>query len=374
MNWNRLSTTESTKIKLDVSRMRARSTWLVLCLTLVLAGCAKMTPRRYLADHSLELNTPVASQPSWQSFTVVSGSHAGTIANNLHQAGLIHDAYLFIAWVQVHGLDTSLQAGSYQLCPCMTIPQLATKLQTGLQDQFIITIQEGLRREETAQLLEYLRPGTGADYLRHTGSRTAVDVWRRTFPFLPDTPETMTLEGFLFPDTYHVPDTQDVAEVLVRLQLSRFAQLMLPAWHHHQTGLSLAELVTLASIVERETVMHAERPIVAGVIYNRLTRDMRLEMDTTVVYGLNPPAPGESWWDRTLTWADLRQDHAYNTYVRKGLPPAPIANPGWQSLAAALNPEHHDFLFFVADPDSRGHHRFAVTYAEHLENVKARQR
>lgn len=353
----------------------ARLTWAVVCLALCLAGCGRLTPERYLNDHSLELNTPVAAVQSWQPFTVRPGSHAGIIADDLVAAGLINDARLFTAWVAVHRLDTSLQAGEYLLCPCLTIPQLATRLQSSQLSGLAVTVREGVRREQTAELLETRRPGAGADYLRLTGSAEAVDVWRREFPFLPTGSATTSLEGYLFPDTYHVPDTDAAAEDLIRLQLSRFADLILPAWEAARSGqataLSLPELVTLASIVEREAASHAERATIAGVIHNRLASDMPLEMDATVLYGLGPPAPGETWWGRALTSADFTHESPFNTYLFAGLPPAPIASPGRRSVAAGLQPESHDFLFFVADPDRPGHHRFAETYAEHLANVEA---
>ena len=384
MNWSRRFKAEAAKpvaghalARAAVCRTRtgtALSAWAVLCLAACLAGCGRMTAERYLNNHSLELNTPAAAVQSWQPFTVHPGSHAGIIAEDLVAAGLINDARLFMAWVDAYGLDTSLQAGEYQLCPCLTIPQLATRLQSGQLPGLVVTVREGVRREQTAELLETLRPGTGADYLRLTGATDALDTWRRVFPFLPTTAETASLEGYLFPDTYHVPDTDGAAADLIRLQLSRFGSVVVPEWEKARsaqaTALSLPELVTLASIVEREAASHAERATIAGVIHNRLASDMPLEMDATVLYGLGPPAPGETWWGRALTRADLKHESPFNTYLFAGLPPAPIANPGWRSLAASLQPESHNFLFFVADPDRPGRHRFAETYAEHLANVE----
>ena len=382
MNWSRRFKAEAAKpvagrvpVRAAVSRTgTAMPAWAVLCLALCLAGCGRMTPERYLNDHSLELNTPAAAVQSWQPFTVHPGSHAGIIADDLVATGLINDARLFTAWVDTHGLDTSLQAGEYLLCPCLTIPQLAARLQSGQLPGLVVTVREGVRREQTAELLETLRPGTGADYLHLTGSADALDTWRRVFPFLPATPETASLEGYLFPDTYHMPDTDEAAKDLIRLQLSRFGSVALPEWERARseqaTALSLPELVILASIVEREAASHAERATIAGVIHNRLASHMPLEMDATVLYGLGPPTPGETWWGRTLTRADLTRASPFNTYLFAGLPSAPIASPGWQSLAASLQPESHNFLFFVADPDRPGRHRFAETYAEHLANVE----
>ena len=347
--------------------------WVALWLAALLAGCGRMTTERYLEDHSLDLNTPVATVQSWQSFTVKPGSHAGIIADDLVAAGLIKDSRLFTAWVEVHRLDRSLQAGEYLLCPCLTIPQLATRLQSGQEPARGVTVREGVRREQTAELLETRWPGVGADYLRLTGSAEAVDAWRREFPFLPTNPEIDSLEGYLFPDTYHVPDTDTAAEDLIRLQLSRFGSVVVPEWENARsrraTELSLLELVILASIVEREAARHSERATIAGVVHNRLARNMPLEMDATVLYALGPPGPGETWWGRVLTWEDLDRASPFNTYLFAGLPPAPIASPGLQSLTAGLQPESHNFLFFVADPDRAGHHRFAETYAEHLANV-----
>ncbi len=384
MNWSRRFKAEAVKpvagrvpVRAAAGRIRtgtALPAWAVLCLAVCLAGCGRMTSERYLNDHRLELNTPAAAAQSWQPFTVRPGSHAGIIADDLVAAGLINDARLFMAWVDAHGLDTSLQAGEYLLCPCLTVPQLATRLQSGQPPGLVVTVREGVRREQTAELLEALRPGTGTEYLRLTGSKHALDTWRRVFPFLPTTLETASLEGYLFPDTYHVPDTDGAAADLIRLQLSRFGSVVVPEWEQARsaqaTALSLPELVILASIVEREAASHAERATIAGVIHNRLVSEMPLEMDATVLYGLGPPAPGETWWGRVLTRADLKHESPFNTYLFAGLPPAPIASPGWRSLAASLRPESHNFLFFVADRDRPGRHRFAETYAEHLANVE----
>ncbi|MCY4519161.1 MAG: endolytic transglycosylase MltG [Caldilineaceae bacterium] len=384
MNWSRRFKAEAAKpgaghapVRAAVCRSHtgtALSAWAVLCLAVCLAGCGRQTSEWYLNNHRLELNTPAAAVQSWQPFTVRPGSHAGIIAGDLVAAGLINDARLFTAWVDANGLDTSLQAGEYLLCPCLLIPELAARLQSGQLPGLVATVREGVRREQTAALLETLRPGTGADYLRLTGSADALDSWRRVFPFLPATSETASLEGYLFPDTYHLPDTDEAAEDLIRLQLSRFGSVVVPEWEkarsEQATALSLPELVTLASIVEREAASHAERATIAGVIRNRLASDMPLEMDATVLYGLGPPAPGETWWGRVLTRADLKHDSPFNTYLFAGLPPAPIASPGWRSLAASLQPESHNFLFFVADRDRPGRHRFAETYAEHLANVE----
>jgi UPF0755 protein len=135
-------------------------------------------------------------------------------------------------------------------------------------------------------------------------------------------------------------------------------------------GLSLHEAVTLASIVERETPLASERPMVAGVFYNRLAQGIRLQADPTVQYVVGFDPASASWWKSPLSQADLDRDSPYNTYLNEGLPPGPIANPGLASLQAVATPAQTDNLYFVADCNAEGAHRFSETYAEHAQNVE----
>ena len=193
------------------------------------------------------------------------------------------------------------------------------------------------------------------------------------YQFLADLSPTTSLEGFLFPDTYRLPPDAD-APYLVNLMLQTFDRRVTPAIRQGYVaqGLSLREAVTLAAIVEREAVVATERPIIAGVFYNRLAQGIKLEADPTVQYPLGYQSATDSWWKSPLFLVDLEMDSPYNTYRYAGLPPGPIANPSLSSLEAVAFPAETPFIFFVADCQAAvsGSHAFSVTYEEHLSNVQ----
>ncbi|MFW6098219.1 MAG: endolytic transglycosylase MltG, partial [Chloroflexota bacterium] len=196
------------------------------------------------------------------------------------------------------------------------------------------------------------------------------------YPFLVDMlPENASLEGFLFPDTYRLPLDADAA-TLVDMMLRNFGERVTPDLRQTLTanGLNLYEAVTLASIVEREAPLDDERPRVAAVFYNRLAQDMPLQADPTVQYAVGFDDASNTWWKSPLTQADLDLPSPYNTYLNRGLPPGPIANPGLSALEAVAFPLQSNELFFVADCGGQvgqeGAHLFSETYEEHLANVE----
>jgi UPF0755 protein len=176
------------------------------------------------------------------------------------------------------------------------------------------------------------------------------------------------LEGYLFPATYELPKkdltAKGIAETMLKETEKRLAEI--PDWESQleARGVTFHELMTIASLVEREVVADQERALVAGVIYNRLDEDMRLEIDATVQYLLDKPK-------ERLLYADLEVESPYNTYRQKGLPPGPISSPSLESIQAALNPEKSDYLFYVTKKDGTQEHLFAKTYKEHLKNIEA---
>ena len=174
-----------------------------------------------------------------------------------------------------------------------------------------------------------------------------------------------TVEGFLFPDTYYITEQENPGN-LVRVMVNRFEEV-----YRQETEASnvsgeydVFDIVTVASIVEKEAFLDGEKPLIAGVIYNRLRKNMRLDCDVTIQYGLNK-------FGRRLTYADLASDSPYNTYIHRGLPPGPICNPGRASLRAALYPEQTDYLYFVSK--NNGTHHFSATLAEHNRAVRKYQ-
>ena len=177
------------------------------------------------------------------------------------------------------------------------------------------------------------------------------------------------MEGSLFPDIYTVPLEADAA-YLIDQMLTTFGEKVTPAMRQGfgAQGLTVLEAVTLASIVQREAVLTEERPLIAGVFFNRLAQNMTLSADPTVQYAAGYDAASESWWKVPLYVSDLEFDSPYNTYVYTGLPPGPIAAPSLSALQAVANPTATDFIFFVADCESDivGDHKFSVTFDEHL--------
>jgi UPF0755 protein len=226
--------------------------------------------------------------------------------------------------------------------------------------------------EEMAHYLDVVRPAQIDDdaFLRLARAPTA--TLTQEFSFLANAPEGASLEGFLFPGAYSIESSTD-SEALLRLMLENFDRQVTPAIRQGfgAQGLSLREAVTLASIIEREATIAAEKPIMAGVFLNRLRAGMPLQADPTVQYALGLQAGG-SWWKSPLEAADLAVESPYNTYLIDGLPPGPIANPGLASLQAVAAPATTDYLFFVLDcaAATPGTHVFSVTYEEHLAHVE----
>jgi UPF0755 protein len=303
------------------------------------------------------------------------------VGQQLEQAGLIRDATLFEAYVRVNGLDGRLAAGASMLAPSMTLREIADTLTSPRAAAFSITIPEGWRVEQTADYLArdaLLGSDEAARYRAQAvaGDLTGLDPTR--YPFLQDRPAGASLEGYLFPDTYLLPASAPTAIDVLSRQLDTFAQRILPIYQEARangsTQLTLHEALTIASIVEREAVVPEERPAIAGVYLNRLAVGMKLDADPTVQYAMGyQPASGQ-WWKTPVFLEEYSSvDSPYNTYLYAGMPPGPIAAPGLSSIRAALQPEAHNYLYFVALPDGSGRHVFAETYAEHLENVRRYQ-
>ena len=327
----------------------------------------------YLAANAAALEEPAGNGFTPAPFTVAQGETADTIAANLVQAGLLNDAELFLNYLSYHGLDAQLEAGEFIVDPQHTIPELAATLTKAVAQELELRFVEGWRLE---QMADYLADNQfanidSAQFLAITQRQVAFDL--TPYPFLADSSPTTSLEGFLFPDTYRVPPDADAA-YLVNLMLQTFDRRVTAAMRQGflAQGLSIPQAVTLAAVVEREAVVATERPIIAGVFYNRLAQGIMLEADPTVQYPLGYQPASDSWWKSPLSLADLDIDSPYNTYRYAGLPPGPIANPSLSSLEAVAFPADTPFIFFVADCTAAvsGSHAFSVTYEEHLSNVQ----
>ncbi|MFO7634626.1 MAG: endolytic transglycosylase MltG [Caldilinea sp.] len=332
----------------------------------------------YLRTNQAELDRPASVDSRPMQFTVAPGTPARLVGRELEQAGLIRDATLFEAYVRVNGLDGQLAAGTFTLAPSMTLREIAEAMTNAQASALSITIPEGWRIEQTADYLSrsgLLGTAEGAAYREQAvaGDLSGLDPARH--PFLQERPASASLEGYLFPDTYLIPATDPTAIDVLTRQLNTFAQRVLPLYQEASDGghtqLSLHEVLTVASIVEREAVVPEERPAIAAVYLNRLAIGMKLDADPTVQYAMGyQPATGQ-WWKTPVFLEEYGGvDSPYNTYLYTGLPPGPIAAPGLSSIRAVLYPEKHDYLYFVAIPDGSGRHVFAETFPEHEENVR----
>jgi UPF0755 protein len=321
-----------------------------------------------LADVRLWLSgddEPAGSDTQARRFTVRKGETAAQIAERLQEDGLVTSALAFRLRARSEGLDVNFQAGDYDLAPSMRPSEIMEALQHGRLAGSALTIPEGWRLAQIADQVEAARPGSRADFLQLALGG------RGDLPFLADRPPGSSLEGYLFPDTYQL-DADTSMQTLLDAMLRNFQQKVGPEHiaRARAKGLSVHQLVTLASIVEREARVPGERTLIAAVYLNRLRQSMPLQADPTVQYALHPSnasAGEDGYWKSALTALDLRVESPYNTYQRRGLPPGPICSPGLGSIDAVLDAGPSDLLYFVARPD--GSHLFAATLAEHNANV-----
>lgn len=301
-------------------------------------------PSNSQADQAVQIEIP-------------SGTAAQQIGRDLESAGLIRSANawrLWTYWLKLHDSEGGYKAGTYRLSPTQPLSDVAEKIWTGDVMQLSFTIPEGWSIQQMATYFESLGYFKAQDFLA-----AASQIPRDQYPWLPsDLPH---LEGYLYPDTYQLPSDRVSPQQVIQQMLKRFEQVALPVYKQaqDQTQLSLNQWVTLASVVEKESVVAQERPLIAGVFTARLQRGMRLESDPTVEYGLGIRQTA----DQPLTYAQVETPSPYNTYLNPGLTPTPIGSPGLESLKATLNPEKTDYLFFVARYD--GTHVFSRTLEAH---------
>src|SRR5271169_1040920 len=283
-----------------------------------------------------------------------SGYSTRRIAGELKKAGIIRSELAFRLWHTAHPKPT-LKAGEYLFEKEATLPQVYGRIARGDIYFHVVTIPEGYTMFDIAKAMEDAGLGSAADFVHMAETQTQL---------ISDlAPDAKSLEGYLFPNTYQFTRTESLEE-MAGVMVHQFRQVA------QQIGLNsdVPRVVTMASIVEKETAAPEERPRVASVYYNRLERRMALDADPSVIYAelLTGTYSG------SLHHADLAVNSPYNTYRFPGLPPGPIANPGKGALEAALHPDDTDLLYFVSD--GNGHHRFARTLEEHNRNVAAYHR
>lgn len=291
-------------------------------------------------------------------FEVKKGAGTTAIMKRLQRSGILRDDFFPTIYLKTLRRGASLKAGVYEFKGALSPIQVLDKIISGEVILRTVTVREGLDRFAVSALMANAGFGTEEEWLKITADPE---------PIRDVDPEAESLEGFLFPDTYRLtPGTPPRA--VVKMMLDNFRKQFGDELAYISNGLSVHQTITLASVVETEAQRPEERPVVASVYLNRHRRGMPLQADPTVIYALKL----EKRWDGNIRRADLKIDSPYNTYVRRGFPPGPIASPGLASLRAAAAPASTNYLYFVSRND--GSHVFSSTLAEHNRNVQQYQR
>ena len=302
-----------------------------------------------------------AQHPTGQSaekvlITIPAGQSLKATAEVLFKNGIITSPGKFDIVARLKGYDKRLKAGEYLLSATMAPIQIMEKLVKGEVELYKLTVPEGLNIYQIADLVAH---AGFAENTRFIEAATDADLVRK------NRIHAETFEGYLFPETYYFPKRVKI-ETIISAMVDRFWKVFNPAWQERadQLGFSIHQIVTLASIIEKETGATFERPVISSVFHNRLKKKMRLESDPTVIYGLEN-------FDGNLKRAHLETPTPYNTYKIRGLPVGPIANPGAESLEAALYPADTKFIYFVSKKNRT--HQFSTNLKDHNQAVRKYQ-
>jgi len=324
---------------------------ILLILIFVFIGAAGV----YLNIVRYAQKSPNAA-PVEQMVVVQSGQGFKALSTFLHQKGMILHPVKFRLFARIKGYDKRIKAGEYMLSSAMTPKKILETMVDGKVYLHRLTIPEGYTLRQIAQAVETEGLASEADFLKAATNTDLVHA---------NGIDAQTFEGYLFPDTYYFPmgiTPEDIISTMVK----RFWSVFKPEWEEQAKilGLTIHQVITLASIIEKETAVADERPIISSVFHNRLKRNMRLESDPTVIYGMGD-------YNGNITRKDLERPTPYNTYTIKGLPPGPISNTGVKAIEAALYPADTKFLYFVSRND-RTHH-FSTNFRDHNRAVRKYQ-
>ena len=302
------------------------------------------------------LTTAVAPEKATTRFVISPGETLTGIARQLEEQHLIDNALFFRLYVRYKGAAGALQAGEYLFNAPHTPSEILAILQQGKVKLYRLTLPEGLNIRETAAAAARAGFCTQAEFIALCKNPAFIKELGIS---------ARSLEGYLYPDTYFFARTADCKQVIKTMTRS-LDQVFTPAWKERAQSLGFTphEILTLASIIEKETGKAFERPVIASVFHNRLKKGMKLQSDPTVIYG-DPDFKGR------IRTRHLRRKTPYNTYVIKGLPPGPIANPGAHAIEAALYPDRTDYLYFVSKNNMT--HQFSRTLKEHNRAVRKYQ-
>lgn len=293
---------------------------------------------------------PLGNKPI--EFEIKRGSTFRQAVEALAEKGLARDKWVILLLGKITGIDHRIKAGYYTLWGSMSPYEIFTALRSGKVKEYELTVVPGDSLLEIADKISALNITDARDFIRLCSDKSFVSSLDIEAP---------SLEGYLFPDTYKFPKGLNAEEVVV-LMVNRLWEKYDPdmIWQTYELGLTEREILTMASIIEKEAVVDEERPVIAAVYYNRLKKKMPLQADPTATYGIKSSK-------EKIYKADLLRKTRYNTYVIKGLPPGPIASPGFKSIEAALNPEKVPYLYFVSNND--GTHKFSETLSSHNQAV-----
>jgi len=296
----------------------------------------------------------VTSNTSEKILKIEQGESLRRISDRLFEERVIKSSKYFMFYTKVKGMEKSIKAGKYTIPPNIGLDHLLEQLQKPNSEYVAITIPEGYTLHQIAAKMDEVN-------LINRDSFISQEFRSQLIPS-HNSGIFYELEGYLFPDTYYIPPNSTEGEI-VDIMHSRFRTVFNEEYGRRaeELGLSINEIVTIASLIEREAANDEERKSIAGVIYNRQKKAMPLQIDATVIYGITK---GERNMGRVL-YKDLEVDTKYNTYIYIGLPPGPISSPGKASIEAALYPENNDFLYYVLGEKG---HIFSRTYEEHLLN------
>lgn len=303
---------------------------------------------------AVELFVPLPFGNRAIEFEIKKGATFRQVVEGLSRKGLVRDRWVFLLLGRITGLDRKIKAGYYPLWGTMRPIEIFDAFRLGRLVEYEIMVLPGDSLREIAEKFASLGMIEETEFLRLSTDRDLLDLYNIDAP---------SLEGYLFPDTYRFPKGLEVREVISMMIANlreKYDAGMLA--RTSELGLTERDVLTMASIIEKEAVTDSERPIIAAVYYNRLKRHMPLQADPTAIYGI------KSHKER-ITRKDLLRKTAYNTYIIKGLPPGPIASPGLKSIKAALYPAEVPYLYFVSNND--GTHNFSVTLGEHSDAVKS---
>ncbi len=346
----------STHIFMDHLRNTMKKRIIFIILTFIICGI--LGALAYVGTYVYTfLKVPPDQRAEEKIVLIKRGTSLRGIAETLKHEGVVTDKNLFMILARYYREGKSIKAGEYRFTTSMLPIDVLEMLQDGRIFFRAATIPEGYTSFQIAELLDQLGYAPKDEFLKLAFNKELAAELNI---------DADNLEGYLFPNTYYI-DGGMSTEDIIRTMVQQFWQVMTPDVQQEvaRSGFTIHEIVTLASIVEKEARVGEERELISAVYNNRLRIKMKLDSDPTVIYGIKN-------FDGNLTKADLQTDTPYNTYKRRGLPPGPIANPGEASILAALNPADVKYLYFVARND--GTHEFSTNYNDHLRAVRKYQR